>query len=265
MSWTIESKSPEGEEMKRLKEALTLAETKRILMFCSADDRGSISSDHCYPNVWDKCLLIGAANDTGSMCDWVPAHKASQMFIFPGLNIPFSAGIGIPDSPESGSSVATAIAAGLAGVLLFCDALTTQASGPVVSQIAPSFNGQPRDEPQYDEAAGDDKDSILISDDGGGNQHASKDVAHKMQTIQESQSGRPISHTENFEDLRTRDGMGRALSNLSNLSNTGPGNAKYPRLDHVLHKEFKHWSWKLHRETAKAALIKFMTDVKVWS
>lgn len=246
MSWTIESNSTEGQEIKRLKDAISSAENKNILMFCSADDKGAISSDQCYPNAWKKSLLIGAANETGSMCDWVPAHQGSEMFIFPGLNIPFSPWIDAPDNFESGSSVATAIAAGLAGVLLFCDALIKTTSGPIAPQIIPSVTGQSQMATQLKNTAAADDDD----DDAGS--VVSDDESDKQQG-----TSSPVN-----EPLKSKAGMERALSNLSDKRH---GKPYYPRPEKFLDENFRYWSWKLHRAEAKEALAKFMTTVKVRS
>ncbi|PTB48854.1 hypothetical protein M431DRAFT_546179 [Trichoderma harzianum CBS 226.95] len=271
MSWTIESNSVEGGEIKQLKDAISLAESKNILMFCSADDKGAISSDRCYPNAWKKSLLIGAANETGSMCDWVPAHQSSEMFIFPGLNIPFSPWIDAPDNFESGSSVATAIAAGLAGVLLFCDALIKTTSEPNTSQIIPSATNQLQVVTQSINtaaAADDDSDDdvgSVVSDDESDKQQGTPSLNNEplgQQSPQQSQSEPNSSYIDKSEPLNSRGGMERALSNLSDR---GRGKPYYPRPEKVLDENFQYWSWKLHRAEAKEALAKFMTTVKVGS
>ncbi|PNP51300.1 hypothetical protein THARTR1_08057 [Trichoderma harzianum] len=237
MSWTIESNSAEGQEIKQLKDAISSAENKNILMFCSADDKGAISSDHCYPNAWKKSLLIGAANETGSMCDWVPAHQASEMFIFPGLNIPFSPWIDAPDNFESGSSVATAIAAGLAG----------------------SKNTDNNDDDDDDD---DDDVESVVSDDESDKQQGTPSPNNEplgQRSSQQSQSESNSSYMDKSEPLKSKAGMERALSKLSDK---GRGKPYYPRPEKVLDDNFQYWSWKLHRAEAKEALAKFMTTVK---
>ncbi|KAF2874324.1 hypothetical protein BDV95DRAFT_592418 [Massariosphaeria phaeospora] len=86
MSWTIEADSPgiKDEGLTDLQKAIERADRKKILMFCSASDQGNSSKEACYPD------------------------------------IPFMNSEGPTVSYESGSSVATAAASGLAGVLLHC-------------------------------------------------------------------------------------------------------------------------------------------------
>jgi len=122
MSWTIETQTPETEDMKKLESAVVAAETAKILMFCSASDQGGNSMDGCYPGDWDKCIKIGGATTTGERLPWVP-EKIN--FLLPGKKIPFTNPDGTTFT-ESGSSVATAAASGLAGLLIFCDRLLGQ-------------------------------------------------------------------------------------------------------------------------------------------
>jgi hypothetical protein len=126
MSWTIETQITETEDMKKLESAISAAEAAKILMFCSASDQGGNSMDGCYPGDWDKCIKIGGATSTGEILPWVQEKKIN--FLLPGKKIPFTN----PDGStftESGSSVATASASGLAGLLIFCDRLLEQDTG----------------------------------------------------------------------------------------------------------------------------------------
>ncbi|PSN59993.1 subtilisin-like protein [Corynespora cassiicola Philippines] len=119
MSWTIEG---ENESIPELEAAIMNAERKDIVMFCSASDQGHNSNaQSCYPGSWMKCIRIGAATSTGEKVTWVPDFQYD--FLFPGKNIPFMDNEGKVQSYESGSSLATALAAGLAGTLLFCSRL----------------------------------------------------------------------------------------------------------------------------------------------
>ena len=90
-------------------------------MFCSASDRGGNNTESCYPGDWQLCLRIGGATFAGDKLPWV---EQDVDFWFPGRDVPFRAG---DDNEsvvyESGSSIATAAASGLAGVLLYCERL----------------------------------------------------------------------------------------------------------------------------------------------
>lgn len=125
MSWTIEAAVQGNEEMAALKVAVDAARAKNILMFCSTSDQGSSTKDDCYPGDFDGCIKIGGATTTGEPLTWVNTDKVQ--FLLPGNNVPFHNNEGKVVSYESGSSVATAAASGLAGLLLFCGRLVDKA------------------------------------------------------------------------------------------------------------------------------------------
>jgi hypothetical protein len=117
MSWTIETPVMGNVEMESLKTAVREAASKDILMFCSTSDQGSSTKDNCYPGDFEGCIKIGGATDTGEALTWVNADKVH--FLLPGKNVPFTSNEGKTVSYESGSSVATAAASALAGLLMF--------------------------------------------------------------------------------------------------------------------------------------------------
>ena len=118
MSWTIEA-AINDEGTTDLKEAVAQAHRKKILMFCSTSDQGSSAQDACYPRDIDGCCIrIGGASDSGDTLSWVNADKVD--FLLTGKNYPFKNNENKIASYESGSSVATAAASGLAGLLLYC-------------------------------------------------------------------------------------------------------------------------------------------------
>ena len=121
MSWTIETNDTLNPGMKALSSAISAAEEKIILMFCSASDQGSASIEKCFPGQWEKCIKIGAATATGDKLPWV--YGESIDFQLPGENILFMNNDGIAPSYLSGSSVATAAASGFGGLLLYCNRL----------------------------------------------------------------------------------------------------------------------------------------------
>lgn len=121
MSWTIETPVTGNDDMESLKAAAREAAGKEILMFCSTSDQGSSTRDQCYPGDFEGCIKIGGATDTGEALAWVNAEKVH--FLLPGKNVPFTDNEGKIISYESGSSVATAAASGLAGLLMFCSRL----------------------------------------------------------------------------------------------------------------------------------------------
>jgi hypothetical protein len=118
MSWTIQTTESGTDDMKSLQRAIMRAAAASILMFCSASDQGSHTTESCYPGDWSLCLRIGGATFAGDKLTWVDDSKVD--FWFPGRNVPFRTSDGKSVVYESGSSVATAAASGLAGVLIYC-------------------------------------------------------------------------------------------------------------------------------------------------
>ncbi|KFY88353.1 hypothetical protein V498_06812 [Pseudogymnoascus sp. VKM F-4517 (FW-2822)] len=126
MSWTIEGRAEAQDSMdlESLQKAISHAESAQILMFCAASDQGSNATGNFYPGEWKKCIKIGAATALGDKCTWVPNDQIE--YLLPGKDIPFKrrAPEGFSTVHESGSSLATALASGLAGLLLYCDRVT---------------------------------------------------------------------------------------------------------------------------------------------
>jgi hypothetical protein len=116
MSWTIES-LPNERDTIEFKKAIEDANAKGIIMLCAFSDQGNVASTNCFPGAWQAPMIIGAATSYGSACTWV--NKESVNFLFPGDQIIIDR---IPKDnakPESGSSMATGLAAGLAAFLLY--------------------------------------------------------------------------------------------------------------------------------------------------
>jgi len=120
MSWTIQPAAQGNEDLKKLKTAIDMANTANILMFCSASDQGANNKEECFPGDWNQCIRIGGATFTGEKLTWVD-DKVN--FWFPGRNVPFPSKDGKSVVYESGSSVATAAASGLAGLLIYSERL----------------------------------------------------------------------------------------------------------------------------------------------
>ncbi|KAK4163264.1 hypothetical protein QBC43DRAFT_319804 [Cladorrhinum sp. PSN259] len=133
MSWTVQKSNDEEndntEDIKRLETAIKSAVDQKRLVFCSAPDIGSTNRevlDTYYPfscpGVSDSIFKIGAAKADGSMHSWVGA-PSSVDFILPGHNVEIREEDKIhehDDIPKTGSSVATALAAGLAALIIHC-------------------------------------------------------------------------------------------------------------------------------------------------
>ncbi|KAF3059759.1 putative intracellular serine protease protein [Daldinia childiae] len=120
MSWTIDP--PKDEKTRNeLESAIGEAVKKKILLFCSASDGGA-KEDHSYPWIAarDRIFRIGGAHASGRTDDEV--GSTSQInFTFPGNDVILE-GVGSNHEVKyrTGSSVATALAAGLAALILYC-------------------------------------------------------------------------------------------------------------------------------------------------
>lgn len=104
-------------DMESLKTAVRDAYKNDILMFCSTSDQGGSTKDNCYSSDLEGCIKIGSTTETGEALTWVNSEKVQ--FLLPGKNLPVTNHEGKVISYESGSSVATAAASGLAGLLMF--------------------------------------------------------------------------------------------------------------------------------------------------
>ncbi|KAM0186999.1 hypothetical protein ACHAPA_002877 [Fusarium lateritium] len=126
MSWTIPVPAEGSDEKKLLDSVLERACKQKVLMFCSSSDLIS-DTDH-YPSAFrrHRFFLIGAAHDDGSA--YGHAGKDND-FIFPGVNVNTSSGRNLhlyladktsATEESTGSSIATALAAGLAAMITYC-------------------------------------------------------------------------------------------------------------------------------------------------
>ena len=131
MSWTIERTELNKTEIDDLERAVEQAASRDILMFCAATDQGAYR-DRTYPAAsgTKKIFKIGAAEASGSAYKWVGDQSAVD-FIMPGHQVVLerpqddhrnsSSSSNVSRfTPLTGSSVATALASGLAAVVLYC-------------------------------------------------------------------------------------------------------------------------------------------------
>jgi hypothetical protein len=112
---------------------LETAVERRVLMFCSSPDEGKFSESDYPSGPWrDRFFRIGAASADGTVFGWTPEDGIT--YVLPGVDVvreqaassSFEARSmrGIPNRMvefhETGSSVATALAAGLAAMIIYC-------------------------------------------------------------------------------------------------------------------------------------------------
>lgn len=122
MSWTISSREPHSQEIHDLKQEVTNASKDNILMFASASDKGEGTSEILFPaEEYNVCIRIGGASNEGDRLTWV--NPKWVHFLLPGKEVGFLDHDTGSHFTETGSSLATACAAGLAGALLYSDRL----------------------------------------------------------------------------------------------------------------------------------------------
>ncbi|KIW25944.1 uncharacterized protein PV07_09078 [Cladophialophora immunda] len=121
MSWSVRPPT-DGALQKKFKEAVQRAVNRKTVLLCASSDQGKTGNDQTYPHEADRAniIRIGAATAMGSNAEYVDKHQID--FLFPGHEILLKEST--PDKElgdvHKGSSVATAIAAGLAALVLEC-------------------------------------------------------------------------------------------------------------------------------------------------
>lgn len=119
MSWTI----PKRSEYKALGNALNAALRDGILLFCSAQDEGGyLKTSDTYPAAHSprNVFKIGAATASGQSYEWTSLHDVD--YILPGHEVyerKSKYGPAPKSGTHSGSSIANALAAGLASLILY--------------------------------------------------------------------------------------------------------------------------------------------------
>ncbi|ROW06250.1 hypothetical protein VPNG_08109 [Cytospora leucostoma] len=123
MSWALkEPKDPVDKSA--FNEAVRRARDHNILMFCSASDEGSFP-DYTYPYLSnpESVFRIGAATKEGTAPVFL-SNGPDISYIFPGIEVALNDEADMNEfeghNSYTGSSIATALAAGLAAVILEC-------------------------------------------------------------------------------------------------------------------------------------------------
>ncbi|GAB1316999.1 hypothetical protein MFIFM68171_07209 [Madurella fahalii] len=144
MSWTIDPPEDEGVKAE-LEKAILDADKANILMFCSAADQGAKQTDTYPSKATQRIFTIGAAGPSGETNAWV-GNPDKVHFTFPGDRVEILDGAVVGPAKEvSGSSVATALAAGFAALVLYCVQVRLwHAPGPEKAQVRREFEALKR-------------------------------------------------------------------------------------------------------------------------
>ncbi|TVY59789.1 hypothetical protein Focb16_v003793 [Fusarium oxysporum f. sp. cubense] len=128
MSWTLPIESGKDHMKEELHAVLKRAVENKVLMFCSAPDKGKFTELDYPSGPWPNSFFrIGAAYSNGTVFQWTP--EVGITYILPGVDVvQDQIKGGSSKSGESskssknltGSSVATALGAGLAAMIIYC-------------------------------------------------------------------------------------------------------------------------------------------------
>ncbi|KAL7940996.1 hypothetical protein V8C42DRAFT_336141 [Trichoderma barbatum] len=128
MSWTLPMAKNQNKSKSPLYDVLQKAVDKNVLMFCSAPDDGKFTELDYPSGPWrDRFFRIGAAAADGTVFQWTP--DVDITYVLPGVEVIVDHSFQATErfnkrakdfKFETGSSVATALAAGLAAMVIYC-------------------------------------------------------------------------------------------------------------------------------------------------
>ncbi|RMJ17997.1 hypothetical protein CDV36_002316 [Fusarium kuroshium] len=161
MSWTFEEKMVPVEQRTNFKNAIQKASNKGIILLSSLNDKEMTSIKNWLPVNLNQVIKVGSATKWGDKAEF--SKRKSANYLFPGQDIPLPSTIGSAGGNEkevaSGSSLATAFAAGLAGLIIYTgralsclhsglstnekEHLNTIATHPSIERVFRSLAGKP--------------------------------------------------------------------------------------------------------------------------
>ena len=124
MSWSICRKGLDSDKRQAFQASIREAYNQNITMFCAASDHGMNSESTAaddIPAAFLEPIRIGAARADGSA--WTQVGREQVQYYLPGHKVVLDGYQSAKGQPQSGSSLATALAAGLAALLQYCNSM----------------------------------------------------------------------------------------------------------------------------------------------
>ena len=122
MSWSIRKKGLDNGKRKEFQESIRRAYTEGITMFCAASDHDMTSestAEDDIPAAFIEPIKIGSPRADGNPLTQVGRGKVE--YYLPGDKVVLDGYQPAKGQPQSGSSLATAVTAGLAALLKYCN------------------------------------------------------------------------------------------------------------------------------------------------
>ncbi|KAL7939080.1 hypothetical protein V8C35DRAFT_285649 [Trichoderma chlorosporum] len=116
MSWTFKEKEAASEQTEAFRKAIQEANHAGIILLNSLNDREMTIIDDLLPTSYNEIIRIGSATKWGKKSE--SNKQGDAHYLFPGQEIPIKNSEG-ENEMVSGSSVATAFAAGLAALIIY--------------------------------------------------------------------------------------------------------------------------------------------------
>ncbi|UKZ55066.1 hypothetical protein TrVGV298_008883 [Trichoderma virens] len=119
MSWTFHERGATAAQTEAFKRAIQNASSKNIILLSSLNDMEMTMLEEWYPIRLYEVIRVGSATKWGEKTE--SGNNRRSNYLFPAKDISLPAPDGSGDEAEliSGSSVATAFAAGLAGLIIY--------------------------------------------------------------------------------------------------------------------------------------------------
>ena len=124
MGWSIGKKDLDSGKRDTFQESIRLAYNNGITMFCAASDHGMNSESTAaddIPAAFLEPIKIGASKADGT--PWIQGGHEQVEYYLPGHKVVLDGYQPAKGQPQSGSSLATAVAAGLAALLQYCNSI----------------------------------------------------------------------------------------------------------------------------------------------